>query len=149
MNANANPNETAETHTIAAEYEIPHPPAKVWRALTEPELLAAWLMENDIRAVVGHCFNFHSKPMGSWDGIVHCEVLTVDAPHLLRYSWRGGDLDTVLTFTLTATPSGTRLSLAHTGFVLPKNVFAFEAMGKGWRGHVGARITEIFGTIPG
>ena len=137
------------THTIAVEYDLPHPPEKVWRALTEPALLAAWLMDNDIRAVVGHRFNFHSKPMGNWDGTVHCEVLTVEAPTLLRYSWRGGDLDTVLTFTLAPIDTGTRLSLAHTGFELPKNVFAFEAMGKGWRGHVGTRISELLGTNPG
>ncbi len=137
----------SESHTISAEYDLPYPPAKVWRTLTEPELLAAWLMDNDIRAEVGHRFNFRSKPMGNWDGVVYCEVLTVEAPKLLRYSWRGGDLDTVLTFTLTPTASGTLLSLEHEGFELPKNMFAFDAMGKGWRGHVGQRMSELLAKI--
>ncbi len=139
---------THATETISVEYELPYPPAKVWRTLTEPALLAAWLMENDIRAQVGHRFNFRSKPMGNWDGVVNCEVLAVDAPKLLRYSWRGGDLNTVLTFTLTPTSSGgTLLTLEHAGFELPKNVFAFEAMGKGWRGHVGARMSELLAAL--
>jgi uncharacterized protein YndB with AHSA1/START domain len=137
---------TATKQTITAEHQLPHPPAKVWRALTEPALLAAWLMDNDIRAEVGHRFTFKTKPMGDWDGTVQCEVLAVDPPHLLRYSWRGGELDTVITFTLTPTPSGTLLRLEHEGFELPRDAFAFDAMGKGWRGKVGERLSVALGT---
>ena len=136
-------NMTNTNQAITVEYELPYPPAKVWRALTEPELLAAWLMDNNIRPEVGHRFNFKSKPIGNWDGTVHCEVLAVDAPKLFCYSWRGGDLDTVLTFTLTPTPSGTLLILEHDGFELPANAFAFDAMGKGWRGKVRERLIQI------
>ena len=69
MNANA------ESQSIALEYDLPHPPAKVWRALTEPDLVAQWIMDNDMVANVGHNFTFRMEPTPWWDGIVKCEVL--------------------------------------------------------------------------
>jgi uncharacterized protein YndB with AHSA1/START domain len=117
---------------IVVDYDLPGSPAKVWRTLTEPALLGSWLMENDIKAEVGHHFMFRSKPMGDWDGTVRCEVLEVVPLERLRYSWRGSSLDTTVTWTLTATDSGTRLHLEHDGFT-EANAFAFDMMGKGWR----------------
>ena len=135
-----------ETKSIHAEYDLPHPPNKVWRALTESGLLAAWLMPNDIRPTVGHRFTFKTQPMPGWDGIVHCEVLDVDPEKRLRYSWRGGAessrLDSVVTWTLTPTAQGTKLVLEHSGF-LPRNAFAFDAMSKGWRGKMVDRLDEV------
>jgi uncharacterized protein YndB with AHSA1/START domain len=141
-----------ETKTIVVEYEIKRPPAAVWRALTEPQLLARWLMENDIRAEVGHCFTFRAPPIAGWDGIVQCEVLEVDPPRRLRYSWRGGSddlqgygtrIDTVVTWTLTATDgAGTLLRLEHAGFTA-KDAFAYENLAKGWRGKLATRIEAI------
>jgi uncharacterized protein YndB with AHSA1/START domain len=150
MNMEAKSKES-ETQAITVEYELAHPPAKVWRALSEPALLAAWLMENDIRAVVGHRFTFKSKPIPGWDGIVHCQVLEADAPHKLSYSWRGGSapfgIDTVLTLTLLPTAAGgTRLLLEHDGF-LPANTMAFEGIAKGWRGKVAERLNEILADL--
>jgi len=150
MNTEAKTKES-ETRAITVEYELAHPPAKVWRALSEPALLAAWLMENDIRAVVGHRFTFKSKPMPGWDGIVHCEVLEAEAPHKLSYSWRGGSapfgIDTVLTLTLSPTVGGgTRLLLEHDGF-LPANALAFEGIAKGWSGKVAERLNEILANL--
>src|SRR3989442_8711156 len=107
-------NAKAETRSISMEYDLPHPPAKVWRALTEPELLAAWLMNNDMRPLVGQSFTFKDKPMPGWDGIVHCEMLEIDRHKRLRYSWRAGALDNAGTRTLTPTPPrGTRAAPAH------------------------------------
>jgi uncharacterized protein YndB with AHSA1/START domain len=92
------------------EYDLPFPPAKVWRALHEPKLLEAWLMPGDIAPVVGHKFTMRTQPTGGWDGVVHCEVLLVEPNRRLAYSWKGGakdnpaygqPLDTVLTLTLT------------------------------------------------
>lgn len=149
----ANPTSTAGTQSIVVEYELPDPPAKVWRALTEPDLLRAWLMENDIRPVVGARFTFRAQPVPGWDGVVHCEVLEVDPPRRLRYSWRGGSdelkggyggrLETTVTWTLAPTPSGgTTLRLVHDGF-LPKDQFAFDGMSRGWRGKVAERIAQV------
>jgi uncharacterized protein YndB with AHSA1/START domain len=143
-----------EAKSIVVDYELDQPPEKVWRALTEPALLAAWLMSNDIRAEVGHKFTFRAPPVQGWDGVVYCEVLAVDAPRLLRYSWLGGKeemtgygrrLETIVTWTLTPTKNGgTLLHLEHAGF-LPKDAFAFDAMGKGWRSN--ERIKRIVAAL--
>jgi uncharacterized protein YndB with AHSA1/START domain len=140
------------TESIVVDYNLNEPPAEVWRALTEPKLLAEWLMENDIQPVVGHRFNFRAEPRGDWDGVVYCEVREVDAPHRLVYSWQGGSdknesyghrLDTVVTWTLTPTASGgTLLKLNHHGF--NANDFAYTAMGQGWQRMVTAeKMTRI------
>jgi uncharacterized protein YndB with AHSA1/START domain len=144
-----------DTQSIIVEYTLAHPPEKVWRALTDPELVERWLMPNDLRAVVGHRFTFRSRPIPGWDGICHCEVLEVEPNRRLAYTWRGGSdelpdygarLDTVVTWTLTPTPGGTLLRLVHSGFTA-KNAFAFETMGKGWRDKVGDRIAAAAATI--
>ncbi|MCA9646609.1 MAG: SRPBCC domain-containing protein [Polyangiaceae bacterium] len=147
MTEAASETETTNSHTIEVDYFIDAPPPRVWRALTDPKLLAAWLMENDIRAEVGHRFTFRAKPMPGWDGVVQCEVLEVDEPHLLRYSWRGGSeehrLDTIVTWRLRpAEDGGTRLRLEHSGF-RPQDAFALEGLARGWRGKVAERITEL------
>jgi len=136
-----------ETKAISMEFELPHATGKVWRALTEPKLLALWLMATDLRPVVGNSFTFKSDPTPWWDGIVHCEVLELDANKRLRYSWRSGagasSLDTVVTWTLTPTSSGgTRLSLEHSGFV-PSNAFAFDGAVKGWQRMAGEQLRDV------
>ncbi|TIO79353.1 MAG: SRPBCC domain-containing protein [Mesorhizobium sp.] len=119
---------TAKKHPAAAdaplsfECELPDPPEKVWRALTEPELLAAWMMPNDIKPEAGKRFAFAGP-----DAPIECEVLEAEPGRLLRYSWRerpgeGANrlpaFDSIVTFTLTRTVSGgTHLSIVHDGFV--------------------------------
>jgi len=127
--------------SIVVDYMLNEPPADVWRALTDPKLLGMWLMENDIKPEVGHQFNFHSRPMGDWNGIVYCEVLEVDEPNKLVYSWKGGSgkepdgkprLDTIVTWTLTPTTAGgTKLNLVHFGF--EPGDYAFQIMSGGWK----------------
>lgn len=147
---------TDSTQSIVVEYDLASPPRKVWRALTEPALLGAWLMENDIRPEVGHRFTFRARPVPGWDGVVHCEVLVVEPERRLAYSWIGGSdentgyggrLDTVVTWTLTATEAGgTRLKLEHSGFT-EKNGFAFENMGRGWRGPIAERMEKVLAEL--
>jgi uncharacterized protein YndB with AHSA1/START domain len=136
----------AQTQSISQVYDLPFPPAKVWRALTEPALLARWLMSTDMRAEVGQSFSFTTEPTPWWDGVVHCEVLELEREKRLSYTWRSGPesspLDTVVTWTLTPTPEGTRLALEHSGFV-PSNRFAFEGAAKGWERMVGQRLREL------
>ncbi len=148
-------NQTAkEKLSIIVDYELPETPKKVWHALTEPKLLEAWLMPNDIRPVVGHRFHFRAQPVPGWDGTVDCEVLEVVPERRLVYAWRGGsqrlegyghELDTVVTWELAPTAAGgTRQHLEHSGF--DPDSFAFKAMGQGWRGKLAGRISQALST---
>lgn len=136
---------------IVVEEILPHSPQKVWHALTTSELVGRWLMPNDFAPVVGKRFTFRTQPMGNWDGVVQCEVLEVVPYERLAYSWKGGSadnakyssvLDSVVTWTLTPSGSGTRLKLVHAGFRSPQNDFAYDAMSSGW-GRIMGRISEI------
>src|SRR6266545_2244486 len=82
-------NAKAETRSISMEYDLPHPPAKVWRALTEPELLAAWLMNNDMRPRVGQSFTFKDKPMPWWDGSCTARCWRSICTSACARCWRG------------------------------------------------------------
>lgn len=120
-----------------------HPPAKVYRALTDSDLLAEWLMPNDFRPVVGHRFTFRSKPYPGFDGVVHCEVLRLDEPREVAFSWRGGGLaDTEVSFRLEPVDGGaaTRLHFRHAGFEgLLNRLVARNVLAGGWRGKLLAR----------
>jgi uncharacterized protein YndB with AHSA1/START domain len=139
---------------IVVEYRFPEAPAKVWRALTEPDLLAAWLMPNDIAPIIGRKFNFRAQPMGDWNGVVDCEVLEVVPQQKLVYTWLGGStknesyghkLETTVTWTLDhSADGGTVLRLVHHGF--HPDDFAFKAMGQGWNSK-GASIASVLATI--
>jgi uncharacterized protein YndB with AHSA1/START domain len=112
---------------------MPHPPERVWRALTDSQAIAEWLMANDFEPRVGHKFQFRDRPRGSWDGIVYCEVVEVDEPRRLAYTWKGGkSLDTKVTWTLEAAAGGTRLVLEHNGFDGFGNVLLSFMMQAGW-----------------
>lgn len=124
---------------IVIECDLPHAAGKVWRTLTEPALLAKWLMPNDLRLEVGHRFTFQAAAVNEWRGVVHCEVLAVEPKRRLSYAWRGdapnpdgyGErLDTVVTWTLTPIDTGTRLLLVHDGF--PPASFAVDGMRGVW-----------------
>jgi len=115
-----------ETRSVVVERDFPHPPAKIWRALTEPHLVAEWLMKADIRAETGYRFRF----VQDW-GTVDCEVLEVSARETLAYSWGDGDMDTVVTFTLTPIEGGTRLRMEQTGFRSSQPRYYGGAM-QGW-----------------
>lgn len=140
-----------ETHAITVEKVLPYAADRIWRTLTTSDLLMKWLMPNDFVAAVGHRFNFRTKPMGDWDGVVHCEVLDCDPPRLLRYSWKGGadtnpdygsKLDSVVTWTLTPVEGGTLVRMVHDGFVFPGNRFAFDMMSPGW-----GKIVDAIGRV--
>ncbi len=103
--------------SLALPFDLPHPPEKVWRALTDPALLREWLLPVvGFRLEPGATFTFTTQPHPGWDGTVACELLDAKPYERLRYTWRTSFLDTVVTFTLTPTSTGTRLLIEQSGF---------------------------------
>jgi len=105
-----------ETRSVVIERDMPHPPEKVWRALTTQPLIEDWLMANDFQARVGHRFTLRTNPVGGWNGVIECEVLAVEPPERLSYSWASMGLESVVTFTVAPTASGARLRMEQSGF---------------------------------
>lgn len=128
---------------IRQERVYAHPPEHVWRALTDRELLARWLMPNDFEPRLGHRFTFQTEAGPGFDGIVHCEVLEIEEPVRLVLSWRGGPLDTRLSFTLKPEGEGTRLLLEHTGFEGLKARLVGRLLSLGNRTLYGKRLPQL------
>ena len=120
--------QSAETRAVVIEREFPYPPEKIWRALTQPLLIEEWLMKNDFEPVVSHRFQLRAD----W-GAVECEVLAVEPNKTLSYTWEAYGLESVVTWTLTATSSGTLLRMEQSGF-RPDQQQAFQGAKAGWRG---------------
>jgi uncharacterized protein YndB with AHSA1/START domain len=109
-------------------------------------------MPGDFAPVVGHRFTFRTAPRPDWfDGVVHCEVLDLEPERLLRLAWRGGPLDTTVTWTLRPEGRGTRLFLEHAGFDPddPGQHQAFTIMGGGWRSHLMRRLGQLLSEVDG
>jgi len=120
-------NETATaTRSVVVEREIPHAPEKIWRALTQPHLIAEWLMKNDFAPTVGHRFDLR----GDW-GTVDCRVLAVEPHRTLSYTWAALGLESIVTWTLTPTRGGTRLRMEQTGFRADQQQ-AYQGATYGW-----------------
>ena len=139
----------AQTDSISFEFDLPHAPDKVWRALTEPALLAEWLLPVvTLELEPGAPFAFRAPPLPGWDGMVKCRFLEIEAPRKLSYSWAVGDmeLDTVVTFTLAPTASGTRMSLVQSGF-RPDQKRSFGGARYGWK-LMGGKLEGLLARIP-
>ena len=115
-----------ETLSVIVEREVNYPPEKIWRALTQPHLIEEWLMKNDFKPVVDHRFNFR----GDW-GAVDCQVMAVEPNKTLTYTWGAMGLESVVTWTLTPTSTGTHLRMEHSGF-RPDQQQAFHGARHGW-----------------
>ena len=104
--------------TIRRSVDLAFPRQMVWESLINPQELAVWLMPNDFEPKLGHKFTFQTSPAPGFDGTVYSEVLELDPPQRLMISWKAGNLDTTVSFTLAETATGTRLDLVHDGFAL-------------------------------
>jgi uncharacterized protein YndB with AHSA1/START domain len=120
------------TQTVITERTFPHEPEKLWRALTESQLIAQWLMNNDFEPVVERKFQFRAEPMPHWDGVIDCEVLIIDPLKRLSYTWRSMGLDSVVLFTLTPADGGTHLRMEQSGF-RPDQQAAYQGATYGWQ----------------
>ena len=118
---------STETLSVIVEREIPYPPEKIWRALTQPHLIEEWLMKNDFEPIVGHRFNLRAD----W-GTVDCQILAVEPNKALSYTWAAYDLKSVVTWTLTPTTTGTRLRMEQSGF-LPDQQQYYQGAKGGWQ----------------
>lgn len=138
----------SQTDAISFELDLEHPPEKVWRALTEPALLAEWLLPVvGLELEPGATFTFRTQPHPGWDGTVSCRLLEIEPRRRLRYTWVVGDmaLDTIVTFTLAPTASGTRLTLVHSGFK-PDQKQNFGGARYGWK-LMGGKLVDLLGRI--
>jgi uncharacterized protein YndB with AHSA1/START domain len=120
-----------QTRSVVIERELAHSPEKLWRALTQPHLMEAWLMKNDFKPVEGHRFNLSNEPRPDVNVVIDCEVLTVEPNRTLSYTWAAYGLESVVTFTLTPTSAGTRLRMEQSGF-RPDQEAAFRGATAGW-----------------
>ena len=139
----------SQTESISFEFDLHHSPEKVWRALTDPVLLAEWLLPVlDLTLEPGAAFAFQREPLPNWDGTVKCRFLEIEAQRKLSYAWVVGDMgiDTVVTFTLAPTASGTRLSLVQSGF-RPDQKQNFGGARYGWK-MMGGKLVDLLGRIP-
>ncbi len=134
----------SQTDAITFELDLKHSPRKVWRALTEPELLAQWLLPVfGLDLNPGAAFTFKTQPHPPWDGTVNCRIIEVEPMQRLSYAWVVGDmeLDTTVTFTLEPTESGTRLTLVQSGFK-PSQKQNFGGARYGWK-LMGGKLIEL------
>jgi uncharacterized protein YndB with AHSA1/START domain len=136
-----------ETLSVIVEREMPCPPEKLWRALTQPHLIAEWLMSNDFKPAVGHQFNFRADYLPN--GKLDCEVRAIEPNKMLSYTWDSTsdnaafDLKSVVTFTLTPTSTGTRLRVEQSGF-RPDQKQAYGGAQYGWPQFLG-KLEQVAG----
>ena len=114
------------TRSVVVERDLAHPPEKIWRALTQPQLIEEWLMKNDFKPVVEHRFNLRAD----W-GAVDCQVLVVEPNKSLSYTWAAYGLESVVTWTLSPTSTGTHLRMEQAGFRADQQQ-AYQGATYGW-----------------
>ena len=139
--------ERSQTETISFEFDLHHQPEKVWRALTDPVLLAEWLLPVvDLKLERGAAFTFKTQAYPGWDGTVNCRFVEIERHRKLTYTWAVPFLDTVVTFRLTPTASGTRLSLVQSGFK-PDQKKNFGGARYGWT-MMGGKLVDLLARNP-
>ena len=139
--------ERLQTESVSFDVDLHHSPQKVWRALTDPALLAEWLLPAiGFSLEPGAAFTFNAEPQPGWDGIVQCRVIDTEEQSRLALNWVVGDIDTVVTFTLTPTASGTRLSIVQSGFKAHQRQ-NFGGARYGWK-LMGGKLVDLLERIP-
>jgi uncharacterized protein YndB with AHSA1/START domain len=133
------------TRSVVIEKVFPHPPEKIWRALTENALIAQWLMKNDFEPEVGRKFQFRFDPVQGWDGVIDCQVLIVDPLNRLSYTWGSMGLESVVLFTLTPAEGGTHVRMEQSGF-RPDQQQAYGGAKYGWQKFLGA-LEQVLGGL--
>ena len=133
--------------SLRVEKVYPHPRDRVWRALTERELLERWLMPNDFEPTVGHRFTFQTEPGPGFDGVVRCEVLELVEGERLKISWVGGPIDTEVTFVVSDAGDGTRLVVEQSGFRGLRAWIVARMLAIGNRSIYGRRLPDLLDSL--
>ena len=95
----------------------------------------------------GAAFTLRAPPKPGWDGAMDCRFVEIEPQRKLSYSWVVGfGLDTVVTFTLEPTATGTRLSIVQSGFREDQKQ-NFGGARYGWR-MMGGRLEDVLASIP-
>jgi uncharacterized protein YndB with AHSA1/START domain len=137
----------AQNESISFEFDLKHSPEKVWRALTDPVLLAEWLLPVvGFQLEPGAAFTFKTQAYPGWDGTVNCRMVEVEPRRKLSYAWTVPFLDTVVTFTLRPTASGTHLSIVQSGFK-PDQKQEFGGARYGWT-LMGGKLVDLLARTP-
>lgn len=134
-----------ETLSVVVEREIPYPPEKIWRALTQPHLIEEWLMKNDFKPEVDHRFNLRKAPNPDVSIVVDCQVLVVEPNKTLSYTWEAYGLESVVTWTLTPAGTGTHLRMEQSGF-RPDQQRAYQGAKYGWQEYF-AGLERVLGGL--
>ena len=137
----------AQTDSLSLDFDLQHPPEKVWRALTDPELLQQWLLPVlDFKLEPGAAFTFKTQPYPGWDGTVSCRFVEIEPYRKLTYTWSVPFLETVVTFTLTPSATGTHLSMVQSGFK-PDQKRESGGARYGWKMMTG-KLVDLLARIP-
>ena len=143
-------NDVDDTRSLVIERQMPHPPEKIWRALTQSALIEEWLMRNDFEPVAGRRFTFRADPSPHWNGVTEGEVLAVEPNRRLSYSWNASGseaangLKTTVTWTLTPTSNGTLLRMEQSGF-RPQDERNYQGANYGWQRFLGGLERVVAG----
>lgn len=136
---------TPPIRTVTIEREVAHPPEKIWRALTQPHLIEEWLMKSDFKPVEGQKFTLSNQPRPDVNVTIDCEVLTVEPNRTLSYAWSAYGLESVVTFTLEPTATGTSIRIEQTGF-RPDQDAAYKGANAAWRQFV-LRLDDLLSRL--
>ena len=137
----------SQIESISFEFDLHHSPEKVWRALTDPVLLAEWLLPViGLELEPGAAFTFKTQAYPGWDGTVNCRFVEIETLRKLSYTWTVPFLDTVVTFTLTPSALGTRLSIVQSGFTSDQKRESGGAR-YGWK-MMGGKLVDLLARIP-
>jgi uncharacterized protein YndB with AHSA1/START domain len=122
---------------VAHEELLPHPVEAVWAELTSAAAISDWLMAtDDFKPAVGSRFRLKTERL-STTGWVDAEVLELDPPRRMVWSWSANDGNepSIVTFELAREGDGTRLRLRHAGEL---DAEVAGILRDGWPGRISA-----------
>ena len=127
--------------TLIFEVFYPYPLEQVWHALTDQQTLAQWMMDNDFELLLGHRFQFQDRSLPGLETVINCEVIAIEAPHRLVYTWKDcwRYRPSLVTWILVPVKGGTHLKLHHNGLATTETALVTSPA---------SHLTQKFGQDP-